>query len=200
MKKSFETLEKVDVYISKAAPEFKPICELLRKIYLEEGLTEEFKWSAPCYSYKGLVCSLAAFKNHAGSWFFQGALLSDPKKVLVCQDGTKALRSIKFTSIKDVDEKQIRLFVKEAMLLNEKGIKVDYAKNRKLVVPDYFKKALAKNKKAEAHFKAFSYSHQREYVDWVTGAKREETRERRILKSIEMLEEGIGKEDKYRKK
>ena len=55
MKKTFEALEKVDVYLAKVYPEFKPIWELLRRIYLEERLTEEFKWNSPCYSYKGLV-------------------------------------------------------------------------------------------------------------------------------------------------
>ena len=200
MKKAPDITEKVDLFIENSMEEFRPICNLLREVFLSEGLIEEFKWNAPCYSHHGLVCSIGSFKKHAGTWFFQGALLSDAKRVFQAQEGTKALRGLKYTDVAQVDVEQLRAFVKEAMLLNEKGIKVDYAKNRKLVVPDYFKKVLAKNKKAEAHFKAFSYSKQREYVDWLTGAKREETRERRLIQAIAMLERGIGKEDKYRVK
>jgi uncharacterized protein YdeI (YjbR/CyaY-like superfamily) len=81
---------------------------------------------------------------------------------LQSQEGTKAIRSVTFTSIYDANEKQIRSLVKQAVLLNDKGIKVGHAKNRKLVMPDYFKKALANTKKAEAHFNSSSYSHQKE--------------------------------------
>jgi uncharacterized protein YdeI (YjbR/CyaY-like superfamily) len=192
--------KKVDDYFSNVDVRFSPICDKLRQIYLSEGLTEELKWGAPCYSHNGLVASIGAFKNHVGSWYFKGALLSDPNKRLrKAQKGTKGLRSLIFCSIEDLDETLIRDFVKEAMILNEKGIKVDTKKSRTLDIPEYFSVVLNQNAWAKETFENFSYSKKKEYIDWITSAKREETRANRIQESIQMLAEGKGKHDKYRK-
>ncbi|NND77552.1 MAG: hypothetical protein HKN39_05165 [Flavobacteriales bacterium] len=195
-----EIKEKVEAYLEKIENEkFRSICEAARKICLKAGTIEEVKWGIPSYSHRGLVVGVSSFKNHVGIWFYQGSLLYDPENILIqAQYKTKGLRSIHYKSMKDFDPKVLLAYVKEAMLLNEKGIKVDLKKDRTLDVPDYFLKRLKKNKKAYETFQNFSYSHKKEYVEWVVEAKREETRERRIEKSIEMMSEGKGRHDKYR--
>ena len=196
-----ELKAKVDNYIETKTDDFsRPICEKIRSIYLACGLKEEFKWGGPCYSHHGLVCSIGAFKKHVGAWFFQGALLSDPEQIMQkAQDNTKALRSIKYTSLEELNEVVLEKYVKEAMLLNEKGIKVDFKKDRKeLILPDELLKLLNKNDKARENFQKFSYSKQKEYIEHISTAKREETRVKRLVKSIAQIEQGIGLHDKYK--
>jgi len=193
----------VDKFMNEKTTEFsKPICEKLRKIFLNCGLKENYKWQMPCYDYHGMVCSLGSFKNHVGVWFMQGVMLSDPKKILIKgQATTKALRSMRFNSIEDLDKKIVIDYIKEAMLLNEKGIKFDHKKTKKeLLVPKEFEKRLNQNKKAWEHFQNFSYTKKKDYVEWISTAKREETKEKRTAQAIELLAQGIGKNDKYIKR
>lgn len=184
---------------SKCDESNRTLCDQLRRTFLQEGLEEALKWRMPCYSYKGMVCSLGVFKNFITLWFPKGALLSDPDALLIqAQEGTKGMRSIRLRIEEDLDLTQVKGYIKEAMLLNEKGISIPTMKKEDLKLSIAFKIALEQNPKAKTHFQAFSMSKQRAYVDWINSAKREDTREKRILKSIEMLEVGLGKEDKYR--
>lgn len=196
-----EVKEKVETYLDKIEnKEFRSICDAARKVCLKAGTKEAVKWGIPSYSHHGLVTGVSSFKNHVGIWFYKGSLLSDPENILIqAQYKTKGLRSIHYKNKKEFDPKVLMAYVKEAMLLNEKGIKVDHKKDRVLEIPDYFLKRLKKNKKAYETFQNFSYSNKKDYVGWVVEAKREETRERRIEKSIEMMADGKGRHDKYKK-
>lgn len=191
----------VDDYIETQCADFsRPIVKTLRKIYLEQGLTEEIKWGAPCYSHHGLVCSIGAFKKHVSSWFFKGVMLHDPHCILrKAQESTKGLRSLYYTEESEIDEKVVIQFVKEAMILNEKGIEIKVEKAKALIPPDYFLKHLAKSKKATSTFELLSPSKKKEYIVWITEAKRTDTRHRRLRLMTELLEEGKGLNDKYRK-
>jgi uncharacterized protein YdeI (YjbR/CyaY-like superfamily) len=105
-------------------------------------------------------------------------------------------------SLKDLPaDKKIIGWIKEAMQLNDLGIKlpakVKATANKELSVPDYFTKALSKNKKALQTFEAFAYSHKKEYVNWITEAKTEETRNKRMATAIEWLAEGKSRNWKY---
>lgn len=195
-------IPQVDEFLERKCQDFsKPICEALRDIYLSEGLIEEFKWSAPCYSHHGIVCTLGAFKKHVASWFMKGVLLHDPDKILrKAQKDTKGLRSLYYTDISEVDEQVVRDFVKQAMLLNEQGIKVPkIGKPKELLPPDYMMARLKTNAKAIATFEHMSRSQRNDFINWITEAKREATRERRILQMLELLEEGKDRHHKYRK-
>jgi uncharacterized protein YdeI (YjbR/CyaY-like superfamily) len=194
-------IETAEQYLAeKTADWSRPICETIIKVLRKEGMREEIKWGAPCYSHHGIVCSVASFKHHVAVWFHQGAMLKDTKKVLrQAQENTKALRSIVYKSMDDVDAKTLSAYAKEAMFVNEKGLKYDHKKTRKeLVVPDYFMKRIQKNKKALATYESFSYSKKKDYVQWIVEAKKEETRERRMLQAIDMMAEGKGRHDKYK--
>ena len=111
----------------------------------------------------------------------------------------------KNTSLKDLpSDQKIIAHIKEAMMLNEKGIKLPPRKvttaKKEVVVPDYFLKQLKKNKKAFATFDGFSPSHKREYIEWITEAKTDETKNRRMGTAIEWLAEGKPRNWKYMKK
>ena len=107
----------------------------------------------------------------------------------------------RITSLKDLPaDKKIIGWIKEAMKLNDEGkklVKVKPAEKKELMVPDYFIKAVQKNKKALAVFEAFTPGCKQEYVQWITEAKTEETRNKRLAQAIEMMAEGKKRNWKY---
>ncbi len=191
----------VDQYIETQCADFsRPIVKALRKIYLKQGLSEEIKWGVPCYSHHGLVCSIGAFNKHVASWFFKGVMLKDPHCILrKAQESTKGLRSLYYTELSEMDKTVVIQFVQEAMVLNEKGIEIKVEKAKALIPPDYFLKHLAKSKKATSTYELLSASKKKEYILWITEAKRPDTRHRRLRLMTGMLEDGKGLTDKYRK-
>ena len=111
----------------------------------------------------------------------------------------------KITSLNDLpSEATLKAYIKEAMKLIDQGVKISRkpseADKKTLIVPDYFLAALRKNKKALSVFDKFSYSHRKEYIQWITSAKKEETRISRMEKAIKMISEGHSQNHKYDKK
>lgn len=196
--------KQVDEYISKSADFAKPLLNKLRDIVHQANpeITETIKWGFPCFEYKGIVCSMQAFKNHCSFGFMKASMMSDPQGILE-KVGKTAMGSFgKLQSESDLpDESTIISYVKEACALNESGVKETRVKPEKkeLTVPDYFLEAINQNPKARETFEKFSYSHKKEYVEWVTEAKKEETRLSRMQKAIEMMAEGMDKNSKYKK-
>lgn len=196
--------KQVDEYISKSADFAKPLLNKLRAIVHQANpeITETIKWGFPCFEYKGIVCSMQAFKNHCSFGFMKASMMSDPQGILE-KVGKTAMGSFgKLQSEIDLpDESTIISYVKEACALNESGVKETKVKPEKkeLTVPDYFLEAINQNPKARETFEKFSYSHKKEYVEWVTEAKKEETRLSRMQKAIEMMAEGMDKNSKYKK-
>lgn len=175
--------------------------QALRKVLLQTELEETIKWGAPCYTVDGKnLVGVGGFKNFFTLWFFQGALLEDPKKVLVnAQEGTtKALRQWRFTDIKEIDEKLIKAYVHEAIDNQRAGREIKPTRNKPLEIPAELTAALKKNKKAAAQFEEFSKSKKREFAEHISTAKREETKQSRLEKILPMIEQGIGLHDKYR--
>jgi uncharacterized protein YdeI (YjbR/CyaY-like superfamily) len=168
---------------------------------------EKIKWGMPFFDHKGaMMCHMAAFKQHCAFGFWKAALMKDAAS-LTGEGSHAAMGNMgKITTVKDLPaDKKMLALIKEAMTLNEKGIKLSKNVNTKypkkeLEVPDYLLKALKKNKKAYATFENFSPSHKREYTEWITGAKTEETRQRRLEKAIAMMSEGKSQNEKYQKK
>lgn len=197
---------RVDKYISEAAEFAKPILIHLRDVIHKAcpEVEEVIKWGFPNFSYKGNLCSMASFKNHCSFGFWKASLMKDPEKIFINSEGNGMGHLGKITSLKDLPKDKILIaYLKEAMALNEAGVKVVKEKpseRKELEVPDYFDKVLKKNKKAKEVFDAFSYSHKKEYVEWITEAKTEATRERRIETALEWLGEGKTRMWKYQKK
>jgi uncharacterized protein YdeI (YjbR/CyaY-like superfamily) len=192
---------RVDAYIAKSADFAKPILTQLRQVIHETCPTveETIKWSSPFYMYEGILCSTAAFKKHCAIIMWKGRLLpkDDAKYV------TGPLRKI--ASVDDLpSKKKLAGYIKALMKLNEEGTKTPARSGPKftkpLVIPSELKRALSRNAKANATFKAFAPSHKREYADWISGAKGEDTRERRVKAAIEMIAEGKSRNWKYEKR
>jgi uncharacterized protein YdeI (YjbR/CyaY-like superfamily) len=195
----------VDAYISKAAPFARPILEKVRALFHQAcpDIEETMKWSFPHFEFRGVVGSMAAFKHHATFGFWKASLLKDPHGLLGAVDDTSMSRS-NFTDVSELPPDPVLLgYIREAVALNEQGVKVEKPKNEKkpeAEVPDDFRAALKKNKKALATFEAFSPSHRREYVEWIVDAKQEATRKKRLAQAVEWLAEGKSRNWKYERK
>jgi uncharacterized protein YdeI (YjbR/CyaY-like superfamily) len=193
---------RVDAYIAKSADFAKPILKHLRKI-VHAGcpqVTETIKWSMPHFDYKGVMCGMAAFKQHCvfGFWKAELVLKRDPALEKEAMGSFGCIKSLADLP----SEKTLIGYVKKAAALNDAGIKAPWQATRRkkrepFTVPDYFTAALKKNAKARKTFEDFSPSHRREYVEWVTEAKREETRKKRLDTSMEWLAEGKARNWKY---
>jgi uncharacterized protein YdeI (YjbR/CyaY-like superfamily) len=195
--------KKVDAYIARSAPFSKEILEHLREIVHKAcpEVEETIKWGFPHFEYKGILCSMAAFKAHCAFGFWKGAIMQDPKKVMTIIGKTSMGSFDRITSIDDLPSEKIMIaYIKEAKSLNENDIKLpDRGKKitSSVQVPEYFLKALKKNKKALETFHGFSNSNKKDYVEWITEAKTESTREKRIETSLEWIGEGKIRNWKY---
>jgi uncharacterized protein YdeI (YjbR/CyaY-like superfamily) len=192
---------RVDAYIAKSADFAKPVLLRLRKLVHAAcpDVTETIKWGAPFYEHQGILICTPAFKNHCAVIFWKGKLLF--KDFPAKDNPRKKFRRL--TSNADLPgDKILTGYLKAAIALNKAGVKTPRSKPKpkaKLVVPDYFLAALKKNKKAFATFENFSPSHKREYVEWLTEARRAETRAQRLQTAIEWIAEGKQRNWKYQK-
>ncbi len=201
-----KTDPRVDAYIAKSGDFAKPILIHLRKLVHEAcpDCEEIIKWGVPFFDYKGPFCSMAAFKAHSVFGFAKTSLIPDPKGILAAKKEDAAGVMGRITNVKDLpSDKTILSFLKAAKKLNDDGIKLTAkakTPKKELVAPDYMMKAIKKNKAAFHAFEEFSPSHKREYIEWITEAKTEETRERRIETMLEWLVEGKSRHWKYHTK
>lgn len=202
---------RVDTYIAKSADFAKPILTHLRKLIHENcpKVEETMKWSFPHFTYKSpsdrsprILCSMAAFKQHCafGFWYLQGSDSTDRE----ASTGTAMGQYGRITSLSDLPkDKALSRHIKDAVKAHDTGIKPKptprTTERKELEIPDYLTAALKKNKKAKATFDQFSYSNKKEYADWITEAKTEETRNKRLDTAIEWMSEGKPRNWKYMK-
>lgn len=197
---------RVDAYIAKSQEFAKPILKLIRETVHKAcpAVEEKIKWGFPHFDYKGMLCSMAAFKQHCAFTFWKASLMRDPGKILDVNRENAMGHFGKIVSIKNLPAEKIFIrYIKEAVKLNDGDIKLpgkSKSKEKKeLAVPDYFIKSLKKNKKAFEAFNNFSYSNKKEYVNWIIEAKTDETRNKRIATTLEWLAEGKSRNWKYAK-
>ena len=156
----------------------------------------------PHFDYKGeMMCSMAAFKGHCVMGFWKASLMKDQMLMDNAASESSMGHLGRITSLKDLPpDRKLIAYIKEAMVLNDKGIKVARkaaAEKKELVIPEELASALKKNRKARETFEAFSYSHKKEYAEWITEAKTEPTKEKRLMQTIEWLEEGKSRHWKF---
>ena len=201
--------KRIDTYIKKAQPFAQPILTHLRELVHKAcpEVEETIKWGMPSFDYKGPFCHMASFKQHCVFGFWKDKLIEDKHGFLQVRssEGGEAMGNLgRITSPEDLPADKIMLdYIKQAKKLNDEGVKLPAkpAKEKKeLEIPDYFINALKRNKKAFETFNNFSYSHKKEYLQWITEAKTEATREKRITTAIEWMTEGKGRNWKYEKK
>ncbi len=194
----------VDTYIEKSADFARPILTRLRKLFHHAcpQIEEKLKWGVPSFEYKGMVGGMAAFKKHVNFGFWKAQLMDDPAGILGDEPGG-GMTGSKFTAVDQLPSDNVLVdYIKRAVALNEAGVKLPRAKagprdEKAAAPPPDFAAALRKNKAAGAAFKEFSYSHRKEYVEWITEAKRPETRAKRISTAVEWLADGKSRNWKY---
>jgi uncharacterized protein YdeI (YjbR/CyaY-like superfamily) len=190
---------RVDAYIEKSQDFAKPVLRHLRKLVHEAApeISETVKWSMPAFEYKGIVCGFASFKEHCTFGFWKQSLLDGEFSSQETAMGSFG----RITSLKDLPkDAAIKKLVKQAVELNEKGIKVKKTvskEKKEVVVPDILLEALARNEAAAETFNNFSQGSRREYVEWINGAKTDATRDKRLVTTIEWLSEGKRRNWKY---
>jgi uncharacterized protein YdeI (YjbR/CyaY-like superfamily) len=196
---------RIDEYISAAAHFARPIMKHLRKLVHQASpeIEETMKWGFPHFDYKGILCSMAAFKNHCRFNFWKASLMKDPKNIMSQMENASMGGFDKITSLTDLPSDKVFLdYMREAISLNEEGVKVAAKAKaplkKSLSIPEDLSSALSKNKTAKTTFEAFSPSHKNEYIAWIEEAKTEATREKRILTAIEWIEEGKSRHWKYK--
>ncbi|MCX2453594.1 YdeI/OmpD-associated family protein [Pedobacter sp. PLR] len=196
---------RIDTYIDQAAEFAQPILKHIRALVHEAcpEISETMKWSFPHFDYKGTVCSMAAFKNHCSFGFWKSTLLPDPKNILRV-DKEQAMGQLgRITSIAGLPDKNIFMtYIQNAVILNKEGIKMDkkpLAPKTELHIPEYFSNSLAAAPDAQKHFEQFSYSQKKEYLEWITEAKSENTRHKRLTTALEWIAEGKSRNWKYQR-
>lgn len=194
----------VDAYIAGAAPFARPILERVREAFhaAHPEITETLKWSMPHFEYKGILGSMAAFKQHVSWGFRKAELMNDPDSILRQSDS--GMHGSRVTDVSQLPPKRvIAAYVCEAIRLNEEGVKLQKRPARAdpdIEVPEELDAALKKNAQARAAFEGFPPSARRDYVEWIAEAKQESTRARRIATAIEWLSEGKSRNWKYEKR
>ena len=191
-----------DAYIEKSAPFARPILSYIREV-VHEGcpeVQEDWKWSSPHFMYKGMLCGMASFKEHCAFGFWKGSLI-------VGAEGKPADAMGQFGRITSIDDlpprEELLRYVREAKRLNDEGVKVPGrakpAEKKELPVPDDLIAALETNPAAQEHFDAFSPSKRKDYVQWITEAKSDATRKKRLDQAVEWIAEGKSRNWKYEK-
>ncbi len=173
--------------------------KLLRKLVLACGLTEEVKWSVPCYTIDSKnVLIISAFKENCAINFFKGALLSDKHGLLEKPgENSQSARFVRMRSVAEVRqlEPQLKEIVLEAIEVERSGQKVDFKAKHELVIPEELDRKFAELPALRTAFEALTPGRQRGYILYFTGAKQSKTRESRIDKCVPQILEGRGMHD-----
>ena len=192
---------RVDEYIENAAEFARPILEEVRA-RVHKGcpdVIETIKWRSVSFEHKGMLCGMASFKQHCTLGFWNGGRIVEgdaPAEKAMGQFG-------RITSLADLPADDLLAgYVRKAMELNDAGVRRTAKKGApraELAVPDYMAAALERSEQARATFEGFSPSQRREYVEWITEAKGDATRERRLATALEWMAEGKPRNWKYMK-
>ncbi|TGL63773.1 YdeI/OmpD-associated family protein [Leptospira sarikeiensis] len=192
-----KTNPKVDEFLNNAERWGKEL-KKLRTILLDAGLTEELKWSSPCYSFqKKNIAIIGELKEYCVLSFFKGALLKDPKGILQKPgENTRSAKIIPFTSVSEINkiEPVIKSYIQEAIEVEKSGLKVDFKKDRN-PIPEELQKKMDKEPKFKKAFEALTPGRQRGYILHFSAPKQSLTRESRIEKCKEKILKGKGLND-----
>jgi uncharacterized protein YdeI (YjbR/CyaY-like superfamily) len=180
---------------------WKEELDLLVAIISKAGLTGTIKWGTDVFTHKGKnVVGVAGFKEFFTLWFYNGVFLKDEQGVLYnSQEGkTKALRQWRFYAKSDIDEPLILAYVQEAMQLVEEGKVHKPEKLPPPAVPDRLLELMEQDDALKGAFEKLSPYKQKDYIEYLSTAKRLETRQARLEKVIPMILNGQGLNDKYK--
>lgn len=189
----------IEQYIDKHKNFAKEIV-VLRNLIVATNLLETIKWGRPTYTLDGKnVVGIGAFRSHFGLWFFKGALLADRNKVLLnTQEGkTAVMRQWRFEKETVLDQNLIQMYIEEAIEIEKKGLKI-LSSPKSLVLPLELTRLFNENKKLSIMFDALTNGKKREFAEYISKAKRETTKQKRLDKIVPMILNSIGLNDKYK--
>jgi len=188
-------MEKVEKYIEKIKS-WKEETKLLREICLDCGLTEDFKWMHPCYTFQGNnIVLIHGFKEYCALLFHKGVLLKDTNGILIQQtENVQSARQIRFTNSKEIIDLKstIKAYIFEAIEVEKAGLEVKMKKTSEFKMPDELKQAFENNSDLETAFYDLTPGRQRGYLLYFSQAKQSKTRESRIEKSMPKIFDGKG--------
>jgi len=192
------TNPKVDFFFNRAdhwQNEFRQ----LRAIILALPLTEELKWGVPCYTFQSRnILLMHGFKEYCAVLFMKGALLKDPKRILVQQtENVQAARQIRFTNVRDIVKMKsvLKAYIQQAIDVEKAGLKVDYKRTADYKIPAEFQKRLDANPALRTAFRALTPGRQRAYLFYFSQPKLAKTREARVENCVERILDGMGLND-----
>jgi uncharacterized protein YdeI (YjbR/CyaY-like superfamily) len=189
---------KVDGFL-KRSEKWREEFQKLRSIILDCGLTEELKWGVPCYTFqeKNIVL-IHGFKEYCAILFVKGALLKDAKRVLITQtEHTQASRQIRFTGVPEIVkiESVLKAYIKEAVKVEQAGLKVNFKKTTEYTIPEEFQHKLDENPALKTAFAALTPGRQRAYLLHFSAPKQSKTRQSRVEKCMPQILKGKGLTD-----
>lgn len=191
---------RIDAYIARSAPFARPILTHLRTLVHRacKDVRETTRWGFPHFDHHGLLCAMAAFRQHCTFGFWKASLMSDPNRLFASR---KSMGNIgRITSRKDLPADTVLLrYLREAVKLNEQGIRVIRKRKpaRPLRIPADLAAAIRKNARASKAFASFSPSQKRDYAEWISEAKTAETRTRRLTTAVTWIAQGKVRNWKY---
>ncbi len=199
--------KRIDAYITRSLPFARPVLKKIRALVHRvcPSVEETIKWNFPHFLYRGkTLIYMASFKEHCALGFWNASRMTGLKS----KRGTASTSAMgnfgRITQMTDLpSDAQLTAYIREAVRLAESGVTPKYSvpsKNKKINVPSYFLRKLKENNRADRTFLSFSYSNKKEYVEWITDAKTEATKLRRMEKAITWLAEGKVRNWKYMKK
>jgi uncharacterized protein YdeI (YjbR/CyaY-like superfamily) len=193
----------VDSYID-AHGEWRDSLVLLREIFRSTRMVETIKWGIPVYTLGNKnVAGFSAFKSYVGIWFYQGVFLADPEKKLVnAQEGiTRALRHWRFNSADEIREsaEMILLYLEEAARNQEEGRMMKPEPRKIQEIPVELRNALLENRQLKKQFLLLTPAKRREYTEFISEARKAETRQMRMERVTPLIIAGEGLHDRYRK-
>jgi uncharacterized protein YdeI (YjbR/CyaY-like superfamily) len=187
---------KVDAFVSRAKA-WRPEIQKLRSILLDCGLDEDLKWGKPCFMFEGSnIAIIQPFKQHCSLMFFKGALLEDTHRLLRSQgENTQSAMRLEFTSEAQITKAVLKSYVKQAIAVEQAGLKVELKARQELELPAELTRILDKDRKLAKAFSSLTPGRQRAYVLHFQSAKQSSTRTARIEKCIPKILAGLGMND-----
>jgi uncharacterized protein YdeI (YjbR/CyaY-like superfamily) len=171
----------------------------LRQLCLGSGLNEALKWGQACYDLDGVnVVLIHGFKDYCALLFMKGALLKDPKSILIQQTkNVQAARQIRFTSLADINKQKaaVKAYLREAIAVEKSGVKVEMKSAAQFDVPEEFLKRLEDDPKLDEAFHKLTPGRQKGYLLHFAGAKQSATRAARVEKHVPRILKGLGLDD-----
>jgi len=189
----------VDAYVAKAT-HWRDEIARLRTTLLGSELVEDFKWGKPCYTHGGSnIVLIMPLKETCALLFTKGALMQDPEGLLIQPgENSQSARQVRFTSLAEIAQldKVLKRYLKEAVRVEQAGLKVDFKKSTDLVYPPEFQQKLDRDSALREAFARLTPGRQRQYHLHFTGAKQSATRESRVEKAIPLILDGMGLNDR----